>query len=149
MLLWTPTTAWTLWTKPRGSIASVLRWTHLFGWVLLAVQTFFFDHFEMSGVKHLYYQYVINSKSTPLDDKTDATQRLYQHMRHPHLLATLLVLWTVPVMTIDRLLFAALVPLFLIARSALDLEDVSYVRQQLTRGYNTTVERYNPWLRSA
>lgn len=148
MLLWTPTTAWALWTKPHSSIASVLRWTHLFGWLLLVVQTCFFDHFEMSGVKHLYYHYVLDSKSTPLDDKSDATQRLYQHMRHPHLLASLLVLWTVPAMTIDRLLLAALVPLFLIARSALDAEDVAYVRQQLTRGYGALVERSNPWLRN-
>lgn len=116
--------------------------------MLLVVQTFFFDHFEMSGVKHLYYHYVLDSNSTPLDDKSDATQRLYQHMRHPHLLSTVLVLWTVPIMTLDRLLLAVLVPLFLIARSALDAEDVSYVRQQLTRTYGSVVEHANPWLRA-
>jgi len=135
-----------MWSKPRSS---ALRWAHLFGWLLLTVQSFFFDHFEMSGVKHLYYQYILNSKTTPLEDKTDATRRLYEHMRHPHLLASLLVLWTVPHMTIDRLLLALLVPLALIARSALDWEDASYVRHQLLRQYHVTVERTNPWLRPA
>ncbi len=148
MLLWTPTTLWTLWAKPRSSVATILHWTHLFGWMLLVVQTFFFDHFEMSGVKHLYYHYILNTKTTPLEDKTDATRRLYTHMRHPHLLASMLVLWTVPSMTIDRLLLALLVPLFLIARSALDAEDVSYVRQQLLTSYHSAVERANPWLRT-
>jgi hypothetical protein len=145
ILLWRPS-PWLLWRA--RSLAPALLWTHRFGWLLLAVQSCFFDHWESSGVKQLYYHYVLRAVTTPFEDKTEATRRLYAHMRHPHLLAALLLLWTVPHMTADRLVLALCVPLALVARSALDLDDVTYVRAQLLQRYHRAVERSNPWLRA-
>ena len=52
-------------------------------------------------------------------------------MRHPIVIAALLVLWVTPVMTIDRFLLSLGTTMYLIVGNQVDEEDVNYVEAQL------------------
>lgn len=62
--------------------------------------------------------------------KSSEQQQLLSHNRHPILLAPSLILWAVPVMTYDRLLVAAMLPLYLGLGTIIDKADVTYVSRQ-------------------
>ena len=57
----------------------------------------------------LYYAYC--GFSDPMCYKS-GEQQLLKHNRHPIFLGPLIILWTVPVMTYDRLLLAVMLPLY-------------------------------------
>ena len=69
---------------------------------------------------------------SPIDMKTVGTQRLYRHMRHPGAVCLLLVLWCHPVMTIDRLLLALTLSLYILCGHGVTIRDYIYVRQEMT-----------------
>ncbi len=87
----------------------------------------------------LYYSY--RGLNNPLIYKSEEQQQLLRHSRHPIFLAPLLILWAVPIMSYDRFLMAAMLPLYLGWGSSVDSFDVAYVtnqfevkRSQLLRG---------------
>lgn len=62
--------------------------------------------------------------------KSAEQQQLLIHLRHPIFLAPTLILWSVPVMTYDRLLVAVMLPLYLAWGSRIDYLDDQYVQEQ-------------------
>jgi hypothetical protein len=76
-----------------------------------------------------------------LSEKNEAAQKLYADMRHPIVLATLLVLWVTPVMTIDRFLLALGTTTYLILGNQIDEEDVNYVEAQLSAEFKRLTSR--------
>lgn len=75
----------------------------------------------------IYYSY--NGFQDPLHYKSREQQYLLYHMRHPILTAPLIIMWAVPVMTYDRLLLAVMLPLYMAWASAINAQDMIYVRK--------------------
>ena len=76
----------------------------------------------------IYYSFY--GFENPIHYKSEEQQHLLLHLRHPIFLAPVAILWAVPVMTYDRLLVAAMVPLYLGWGSLVDHLDVQYVKEQ-------------------
>lgn len=93
------------------------------------------------GLKALWYEY----KELEPDFISSKTQRLYEHMGYPNYLALLVVLWFVPIMTLDRFLLASVLTLYQLYMSQVDKKDVERGLELIDRVYQKYVENLNPW----
>jgi protein-S-isoprenylcysteine O-methyltransferase Ste14 len=102
-----PTLIWEV-TNPlsRASIYGVC----LVGWILVALSTFQFDHFELLGLRQVW-RATHNRPQVPSQFRTPF---LYRIVRHPMMSGFLLAFWATPVMTIDRLVFALGMSLYIL-----------------------------------
>jgi protein-S-isoprenylcysteine O-methyltransferase Ste14 len=94
-----PDTVWSV-THPAGAIAlQVAFWA---GWGLALLSTFLINHFELFGLRQVYYRL----RGMTLPQGQFRTPMLYRHVRHPLYLGLLLAFWATPTMTMGHLLFA-------------------------------------------
>ncbi|XP_065184279.1 nurim homolog [Sycon ciliatum] len=132
MRLWQPIGSWYLWkVESSSSVQYVLIALHLLAWFTMACSSLALDCPELLGMKQIYYS--LRNLECPMDYKSPTVRRLYSHCRHPILIPLLVLVWAAPVMSVDRLVLATCVPLYLLARSGLDWDDASYVHEQYLR----------------
>jgi protein-S-isoprenylcysteine O-methyltransferase Ste14 len=99
---WTPIPAPVVWqVTPNAGVALV--WSLFgFGWLLVLVSTFLIDHFELFGLKQVFARL---KQRAPAETRF-RTPLLYRFVRHPLYAGFLLTFWSVPTMTVGRLVFA-------------------------------------------
>lgn len=87
--------------------APMLRWLLLVvafvGWAYLLAATFAIDHFELFGLRQSYQAF----RGQPLAPAPFQARWMYRFDRHPIMTGILIGIWVTPVMTLDHLLFAA------------------------------------------
>lgn len=101
--LWVPLPMPIAWQVDNRVAATLLWGLFWLGWSLVLASTFLIDHFELFGLRQVYSRL----RQAPLPPARFATPLLYRYVRHPLYAGLLLSLWSVPVMTAGRLLFAA------------------------------------------
>lgn len=69
---------------------------------LLVYSMLITDHFEFIGLRQIYL-HLNKKKYTPIEFKMPT---IYQHIRHPMYLGTLIAFWSTPEMTLGHLLFS-------------------------------------------
>jgi methanethiol S-methyltransferase len=99
---WLPITAPVIWQLERPA-GVVILWT-LFGlgWMVVLVSSFLLNHFELFGLQQVFAR--LTHRALP--EAEFRTPLLYRYVRHPLYVGLLLGLWSVPVMTAGRLVFA-------------------------------------------
>ncbi|XP_028656543.1 nurim [Erpetoichthys calabaricus] len=123
-LLWNASTApWDTWVPLLCFILHFICWLIIFSIVLI------FDYPELMGIKQVYYHCL--GLEDPLSLKSPRAQRLYAHLRHPVYLELCVVLWIVPSLSLDRVLLATMLTLYLSCGHSLDNLDYAYLRAQL------------------
>jgi protein-S-isoprenylcysteine O-methyltransferase Ste14 len=102
-----PTAIWEV-TNPllRASIYGVC----LAGWAIVVLATFQIDHFELFGLRQVWRATRNQSQVAP----RFRIPFLYQIVRHPLMSGFLLAFWATPGMTIDRLVFALGMSLYIL-----------------------------------
>lgn len=63
----------------------------------------------------------------PLSHKSPRAQRLLSHLRHPVCLELGVVLWLLPALSLDRLLLAGTLSIYLALAHSLDKQDLAYL----------------------
>ena len=115
-----PGVAWHIEPEP-------LRWflviAGLSGWVLLLAATFEIDHFELFGVKQAWW--ALRGQEAP-EAKFQA-RFIYAVVRHPIQTGIVMGVWLTPTMSVSRLLFAALMTVYILI--GLYFEERDLVRQ--------------------
>lgn len=53
MAFWCPVTTAAVWDVELSFIGLVMTWLYTMGWILILLQTFTVDHFELLGVKQV------------------------------------------------------------------------------------------------
>jgi hypothetical protein len=104
---------------------------HGVGWLLLFMQSWKMDHWELFGLKQISSHFY--GQREPLYYKEKKTQRLYAHFRHPTFIPLCLLLWAAPIFTLDRFLLATGLTFYLLVANSLDADDVRYVAEGVQR----------------
>lgn len=111
---------------------TLLRWIfflgHFLAWTVVYGGSLMMDLPEMVGLKQVYYHGC--AFESPLHLKSRELQTFYQHMRHPSFTALCFIFWFQPCMTLDRLLLATTLTLYMIFRFAVDINDYQYQKRQ-------------------
>jgi protein-S-isoprenylcysteine O-methyltransferase Ste14 len=101
------------------------------GWAIVVLATFHLDHFAMFGLRQVWR--AVHHR--PQVSSEFRTPGLYRMMRHPLMSGFLLAFWATPVMTIDRLLFALGMSLYI-------LIGLAFEERALRREFGTVYEKY-------
>jgi len=103
----------------------------LAGWVIVVLATFQLDHFELFGLQQVWRA----TRNRPQVAPEFRTPILYQIVRHPLMSGFLLAFWATPVMTIDRLVFALGMSLYI-------LIGLAFEERALRREFGPVYEKY-------
>jgi methanethiol S-methyltransferase len=100
--LWVPIKAPVIWQVEQSAGVALLWGMFGVGWLLVVLSTFLINHFELFGLQQVFAR--LTRRAPP--EGQFQTPLLYRYVRHPLYVGLLLTLWSVPVMTAGRLLFA-------------------------------------------
>jgi methanethiol S-methyltransferase len=133
-----PTAIWEV-TNPllRASIHGVC----LAGWAVVVLATFQIDHFELFGLRQVWRA----THSRPQVAPKFRIPILYQIVRHPLMSGFLLAFWATPVMTIDRLVFALGMSLYILIGLAFEERALRREFGPVYEKYEATVPRLIPF----
>jgi len=123
-----PTLVWEV-SNPllRASIYGVC----LAGWAIVVLATFQIDHFELFGLRQVWRA----TQNRPPAPPKFRIPFLYQIVRHPLMSGFLIAFWATPVMTIDRLVFALGMSLYI-------LIGLAFEERALRREFGPAYQKY-------
>ena len=99
---WRPLTA-VVWNV-TSEIGTWVLWSlFCLGWLIVLVSTFLINHFDLFGLRQVY----LNLRSREYTFLPFQTVGLYKLVRHPIMLGFIIAFWSIPLMTVGHLLFAA------------------------------------------
>jgi methanethiol S-methyltransferase len=117
---WVPIKTPIVWQVDHGLGVGVLWSLFGVGWLLVLVSTFLLNHFELFGLQQVFAR--MTQRAMP--EAEFRTPLLYRYVRHPLYVGLLLGLWSVPVMTAGRLLFALGLTLYILIGIAFEERDL-------------------------
>ena len=128
---WVPITMPVVWQVESAPGVAMLWALFGLGWVVVLVSTFLLNHFELFGLQQVFAR--LTQHVFP--EAEFRTPMLYRYVRHPLYVGLLLGLWSVPVMTAGRLLFALGLSLYI-------LIGISFEERDLVRQFGERYRRY-------
>ncbi|XP_043586671.1 nurim homolog [Bombus pyrosoma] len=97
---------------------------HVLAWSIIYSGCLMMDISELVGIKQVYYKF--SFRPSPMLMKSKELLRYYSHMRHPSFTGFLIILWVYPHMTLDRLLLALILSIYMTLMWTIDKEDYDY-----------------------
>jgi protein-S-isoprenylcysteine O-methyltransferase Ste14 len=91
-----------VWNVHNNAIATLLWVIFFAGWTLVVAATFMIDHFDVFGLRQVWF----NFRSLQYTDPPFGTNWAYRYLRHPMMLGFLIAFWATPAMSLGHLLFA-------------------------------------------
>ncbi|EZA51058.1 hypothetical protein DMN91_002550 [Ooceraea biroi] len=119
----TPTALWKI-DASNNLIWMLFSGVHVFAWSIIYSGCIMMDIAELSGVKQVWY--ATYGRISPLNAKSKELRRYMKHMRHPSFTGFLIILWIHPFMTIDRLLMATILTVYMALMWTIDSKDYDY-----------------------
>ncbi|HEU4782450.1 MAG TPA: NnrU family protein [Ktedonobacterales bacterium] len=120
-----------IWQIDGPPIRSIVYGVCLAGWVIVVLSTFQIDHFELFGLRQMW-QALRHQSPRPAEFKRPF---LYRIVRHPMMVGFLVVFWATPTMTVDRLVLALGMTIYI-------LVGISFEERALRRQFGVTYEKY-------
>jgi methanethiol S-methyltransferase len=116
----------------ENSIGSITLWALFwFGWLFSLYATFLIDHFDLMGVRQVYlYWRGIPYTSVPFQVRT-----VYNYIRHPIMLGTLIGMWATPMMSVGHLWLSIGFSLYILIGSRLEERDMKNVHGEFYENY--------------
>jgi protein-S-isoprenylcysteine O-methyltransferase Ste14 len=142
--LWRPMAA-IVWEVRQPATEMALWVLFGVGWLVVLVSTFLIDHFELFGLRQVYFYATGRPESSPRFH----SPALYRFVRHPIMLGFLIAFWAVPVMTWGHLLFAAMTTGYIIIGVQLEEQDLRTTFAGTYEEYRQKVPMLVPWRRHA
>ncbi|MBN9662472.1 MAG: isoprenylcysteine carboxylmethyltransferase family protein [Acidobacteria bacterium] len=111
------------------------------GWLLVFITTFVINHFDLFGLSQVFaYR---SGKAAP--EPEFRTPAFYRVVRHPLYLGFLLALWVKPTMSYGRLLFTAVLTLYILVAIRFEERDLIGLFGHRYRDYQRRVSMIVPW----
>ncbi len=111
--------------------AAILRAFFAFGWGLVLISTFLINHFDLFGLRQVWFYF----RGIPYSPPVFRTPALYKFVRHPLYVGWFFAFWMTPTMTFAHLLFAT-------ATTAYILIAIQFEERDLVREHGRAYEDY-------
>jgi methanethiol S-methyltransferase len=141
---WRPIQA-VVWQITDPGIAIAVVGVSFFGWFLVLISTFLINHFELFGL----HQVVNNLAGRIMPEPRFKTPAIYKIVRHPIYLGFIIAFWAAPVMTVGRLLFAAVTTAYILVGIYLEERDLIDLFGDQYRQYRQRVAMLVPFWRKS
>ncbi len=141
---WRPMPA-IVWQAENPDVAVAVATVSLIGWVIVFTSTFLINHFELFGLHQVTADLAGREPPAP----RFRTPLYYKLVRHPLYLGFIIAFWAAPVMTVGRLLFAAVTTLYIFVGIFLEERDLTELFGEQYRQYKKRVSMLIPWRKSA
>jgi protein-S-isoprenylcysteine O-methyltransferase Ste14 len=92
----------TVWLLGSGLAHDLLIGLSLLGWGIVLISTFLVDHFDLFGLRQVWYA-LVDRERPPIGFRTPS---LYKVVRHPIYFGFVIAFWATPIMTVGHLVFA-------------------------------------------
>ncbi len=132
----------TIWAVESTLGRATLYSLYGFGWLLVLVTTFLINHFDLFGLRQVFF-YLQGKPYQPLRFVTPGP---YQLVRHPLYVGWLLVFWCTPTMTSAHLLFALVTTAYILVAIQLEERDLVSEFGQLYQTYQNRTPMLVPRL---
>lgn len=119
----TPATMWKFETS-NEAVWMLFSSLHVFAWSIVYSGCIMMDIAELCGLKQIWYR--VSKINSPLDKKSRELRRYMRHMRHPSFTGFLFILWIYPIMSVDRVLLAIILTIYMALLWTIDHEDYNY-----------------------
>lgn len=127
---WQPISS-VIWQINAPLIRVVIFGLCLAGWGVVMLSTFQIDHFELFGLKQIWW----SIRRQPKSPAEFRLAFLYRFVRHPMMSGFLVAFWATPTMTIDRLLFATGMTVYILIGTLFE-------ERSLRREFGNTYAKY-------
>jgi protein-S-isoprenylcysteine O-methyltransferase Ste14 len=134
-----------VWHIDNPAIAMTLVGLSFLGWLIVLTSTFLINHFELFGL----HQVANNLTGRTMSPPRFRTPFLYKLVRHPIYLGFIIAFWSMPTMTVGRLLFASATTAYILIGILLEERDLVDVFGDDYRRYRARVSMLIPWRKSA
>lgn len=101
------------------------------GWSYLLVATFVTNHFELMGLRQIYFYF----RNEPYSSVSFTKKFMYRYSRHPMMLGLLVGMWCVPIMSISQFVMASLLTLYVFV-------GIFFEERDLVREFGDSYEKY-------
>lgn len=141
---WVPIEAPIVWQVEYDAAVALLWGLFGLGWLVMLVSTYLINHFELFGLQQVFAR--LTQRALP--EARFSTPLLYRYVRHPLYVGLLLSLWSVPVMSAGRLLFALGFSVYILIGIAFEERDLVRQFGERYRTYREQVGMLIPRARS-
>ena len=148
LLLWLLYWQWrpmpvAVWNVGLPALRSLLIAIYLAGWGLVFFSSFLIDHFDLFGLRQVFFSLQRRDYKTPV-----YTERLvYKWIRHPLMACFIVAFWVAPAMSQGRLLFAAVTTVYIFLGIALEERDLIADHGEDYAAYRRRTPMLVPWTR--
>jgi methanethiol S-methyltransferase len=140
--LWRPMTS-IMWEVQNPAVVFAVWVVVGAGWLVVLVSTFLIDHFDLFGLRQVYFY----AMGRPYVPPPFHTRSLYRVVRHPIMLGFLIAFWITPVMTCGHLLFALMTTGYIAVGVHLEERDLRVIFAGTYEEYRRKVPMFVPWRR--
>jgi protein-S-isoprenylcysteine O-methyltransferase Ste14 len=139
---WRPLPA-RVWQVEHPAVVAAFWGIFACGWLIALLSTFLIDHFDLFGLRQVYFY----AADKPYSFPPFRTPALYRVVRHPIMLGFILAFWATPRMTWGHLLFAAATTAYILAGIRLEERDMRSAFGSRYDEYCEQVSMLLPWPR--
>lgn len=129
--------------NPNGRL--ILTGMFLFGWLVVLASTFIINHFDLFGLRQIFY-HMTGKQYTNIPFRTPGP---YQFVRHPLYIGWLFAFWSTPRMTAAHLVFAIATTAYILVAIQFEEHDLITFYGDAYRNYKKKVPMIIPRLTPA
>ena len=97
-----------VWQVETKGLMITLWGLYAFGWTYLLLSTFVTNHFELMGLRQVYFY----SRNQPYKSIPFTRKFMYRYSRHPMMLGLFIGMWCVPNMSVSQFVMVSLLTLY-------------------------------------
>jgi len=138
---WLPLTT-IVWKSQTDTLSAIVYAISGLGWLIVLLSTLMISHFELFGLKQVYYNLVNRHPAeTPF-----TVNIFYGIVRHPLMLGFIIAFWATPTMTTGRLLYCVVNTVYiLVAVKFLEEKDLQKIHGERYTQYKKQVPMIIPF----